>query len=408
MKVLYLNHNVVRSGTYIRAAHLAREVVAAGHEVTLVTTSRDRRRTGHEWEWDGVRIVEAPDLLTGPGRTGWDPWNTIWRIRRLAREPFDLIHAFDSRPAVIFPALAVRRQCGAPLFLDWADWWGRGGTIQERSGWAVRTFFSPVETWFEEAFRTDATAHTAIVASLRDRCAGLGVDPARIKWLPNGCQPPAHARVARAEARRHLGLPEAPLLLHVGVAFPADAAFLFDAFRRVRQAVPIARLALVGRYRGDVPADLRPCVVRTGFVEDAVLAQWLAAADVGLLVLRDTIASRGRWPGKLSDYLTGGVPLVMPQVGAAAEYIAAAGAARLSQPVPADFAQSVIDLLHDPDAQASLSRRARELASSELSWSAIARQLLAFYGEWSAAVPTTGADDSRVLATPSPTGPVSQ
>jgi glycosyltransferase involved in cell wall biosynthesis len=382
MKVLYLNHNVVRSGTYIRAAQLARQVAACGHDVTLVTTSRDRRRSGHEWEWNGVRIIEAPDLLTGPGRTGWDPWNTAWRVRRLGREPFDLIHGFDSRPAVILPALAVRRRTGAPLFLDWADWWGRGGTIQERSGWAVRTFFSPVETWFEEAFRTDATAHTTIVETLSERCVSLGVDPARIRWLPNGCEPPAMEPVTRGDARRRLGVPDTPLLLHVGVAFPADAMFLFDAFRRVRRAVPDVQLVLVGRYRGQVPPDLRGCVIRTGFVEDAALALWLAAADVGLLVLRDTIASRGRWPGKLSDYLSGGVPIVMPRIGAAADYIGRAGAARLSQPAPADFAVAVIALLHDAAARSQLADRARQLAATELSWSAVARRLLSFYDEW--------------------------
>jgi glycosyltransferase involved in cell wall biosynthesis len=400
MKILYLNHNVVRSGTYVRAAQLARQVVAAGHAVTLVTTSRERRRSGHEWEWNGVRIVEAPDLLAGPARTGWDPWNTAWRIRRLLREPFDLIHGFDSRPAVILPALAVRRQCGAPLFLDWADWWGRGGTIQERSGWAMRTFFAPVETWFEEAFRRDATAHTTIVETLSDRCVGLGVDRARIRWLPNGCEPPATQPVAQADARRQLGLSDAPLLLHVGVAFPADATFLFDAFRRVRSAVPDAQLALVGRYRGEVPADLSPCVMRTGFVPDSALTHWLAAADVGLLVLRDTIASRGRWPGKLSDYLTGGVPVVMPRVGAAADYIASAGAARLSAATPADFADTVIGLLDDEAARSRLAKRARQLAATELSWSAVAGQLLSFYDEWRAAPTVTGAGDAASVNVP--------
>jgi glycosyltransferase involved in cell wall biosynthesis len=395
MKILYLNHNVVRSGTYVRAAQLARQVAAAGHAVTLVTTSSDRRSSGHEWEWNGVRIIEAPDLLTGPARTGWDPWNTAWRIRRLTREPFDLIHAFDSRPAVILPALAVRRQCGAPLFLDWADWWGRGGTIQERSGWAVRTFFTPVETWFEEAFRRDATAHTTIVETLSDRCAGLGVDRARIRWLPNGCEPPAGEPVAQADARQQLGLSDAPLLLHLGVAFPADATFLFDAFRRVRSAAPDAQLALVGRYRGVVPADLSRCVIRTGFVSDSTLTHWLAAADVGLLVLRDTIASRGRWPGKLSDYLTGGVPVVMPRVGAAADYMADAGVARLSAPSPTDFADTVIELLNDGAARSRLAKHARQLAASELSWSSVAGQLLSFYDEWRCVPIATGAGAPR-------------
>lgn len=387
MKLLYLNHNVVRTGTYVRAAAFARELAAVGHDVTLVTTSRDLRAAGREREWEGVRVVEAPDLLSGSARTGWDAWNTTWRLRRLAHERFDLVHAFDCRPAVILPALAVRRRSGAPLFIDWADWWGRGGTIQERSGWMVRTFFGPVETWFEEAFRTHATANTTIIETLSQRCIALGVDPRRVKWLPNGCPPPAATRLTQADARGRLGLPAAPLLVYVGVAFPADATFLFDALRDVRRALPDVRLALVGRNSMHVPSDLEDAVIRTGFVEDADLRLWLAAADAGLLVLRDTIASRGRWPGKLSEYLSGGVPIAMTGVGAAAEFLAARGAAAVSAPTPRDYARRIVDLVAAPAEQEALRERGRQLAAHELGWARLAGELHDFYLQWLEAGP---------------------
>lgn len=395
MRILFLNHNVVHTGTYQRASCLARELVAAGHELTLVTTSRDRRSEGSEREWFGVRVIEAPDLLSGSARTGWDPWNTLWRVRRLARQRFDLIHAFDSRPAVILPALALHRTTGAPLFMDWADWWGRGGTIRERSGWATRTLFGPVETWFEEAFRTGATAHTTIVDTLRERCIALGVPAARVLTLPNGCVPPPEPRLPKAEARAALGVDAAPLLLHIGVMLPADATFIFDALRRVRRTLPDTRLVLVGHCRARVPADLNAAVTRTGFVDDARLQTWRAAADVGLLVLRDTVASRGRWPGKLSDYLSGGVPIVMTRVGAAAAMIGDAGAAVLAPPTPAGFADAVIATVRDGAAQSRLGARAFELAAGELSWHVMARRLVTFYREQAA-----GAEPGPVHASP--------
>jgi glycosyltransferase involved in cell wall biosynthesis len=382
VKLLYLNHNVVHTGTFVRAAHLARELAGAGHDVTLVTTHSTGRLQGAEREWCGVRIVEAPDLLPGAARTGWDAWNTAWRMRRLAAERFDLVHAFDSRPAVIFPALAVHRRCAAPLFMDWADWWGRGGTIEERSGWIVRTFFGPVETWFEEAFRKSATAHTAIADSLRERCIGLGAPADRVTWLPNGCVPPAtDSAPTPVEARARLGLPDGRLVLHLGVAFPADADFLFSAFRRVRQAVPGARLALVGRFASPVPADLAGAVVRTGFVDEATLRLWLAAADAGVIILRDTIASRGRWPGKLSDYLSGGVPIAMPAVGPAATRLGRAGAALLTDATPAALGDAVVRLLDEPETRSRLASNALALAGGELAWAAVARRLMDFYAE---------------------------
>ncbi len=73
MRLLFLNHNVRGRGTYVRAFQLGRELVRAGHEVTLVTTSERARWAVREEASDGVRVVEMPDLWWGPARTGWDP-----------------------------------------------------------------------------------------------------------------------------------------------------------------------------------------------------------------------------------------------------------------------------------------------------------------------------------------------
>jgi glycosyltransferase involved in cell wall biosynthesis len=380
MNALFLNHNVVRTGTFVRASCFARELVSAGHAVTVVTTSSDLRGTSRQWWWHGVRIIESPDLFSGAARTGWDPWNTLWRTRRLALEQFDLIHAFDTRPAVILPALSVRQRTGAPLFMDWADWWGRGGTIQERSGRLVRTFFGPVETWFEESFRTRATGNTTIVDTLRERCIGLGVPADAVEWIPNGCVPPNDRRPDPRDARRRLALGGSALVLHLGVTLPGDSPILFETFRRIRRRIPDAQLALVGRFNGRVPSDLRQYVRRVGFVDDEELQLWLAAADVGVLVLRDTIASRGRWPGKLSDYLSGGLPIVMPAVGSAPQVLAAAGAAALCDGTPDTFGDAVVELLEDRPRRAAMADAARTLAAGSLAWRAVTTNLLQFYG----------------------------
>lgn len=377
MRILFLNHNVVGRGTWVRAAWLARELAILGHDITVLTTSPGRRASSREWESSGVRIIEAPDLLMGSARAGWDVWNATWRVRRLARERFDLIHGFDCRPVVLLPALAQRRRDDAPLFLDWADWWGRGGTIAERSGWPVRTFFGPVETWFEEAFRTDATANTTINEALCERCIGLGVERDRVAVLPNGCvqeEPLDHA-----ESRSALGIADTPVVLHLGVMQKADAAFLFDAFRVARRRVPDARLVLVGPASGSIPVDLRATVHRTGWVDDRTMRLWLAAADTGVVPLRDTIASRGRWPGKLSEYLSSGLPVTMPAVGSAAALIGRAGAGRICDASSESFGTAIADTLEDEAARSTMSRSARRLAVGELAWSRIATQLVAFY-----------------------------
>src|SRR5687767_10639385 len=179
MRILFLNHNVARrGGTFYRAYQIARYLVRRGHAVTLLTISAARRWGFDREEGEGVEIIHAPDLLWGIGRTGWDPWDTLNRVAYLRGQRWDIIHAWDSRPAVILPALYARRQsrtANGKLVVDWCDWWGRGGTQAERSGKAAKLLYAPVETYFEEAFRTRADGSTVISGALYKRALGLGV-----------------------------------------------------------------------------------------------------------------------------------------------------------------------------------------------------------------------------------------
>lgn len=386
MRFLYLNHNVAGSGTYQRVFNLARQLVRRGHEVTVVTTSRSRRARGREHHADGVQVVEAPDLLVAGARNGWDPWNTTWRLRRLRRERFDLVHAFDCRPVVIAPALAMQRRAGVPLFIDWADWWGRGGTIEERSGWLVRNAFGPVETWFEEAFRTRAVANTAISGPLRERCVALGIAAQRVLELPNGCVPPFSQEGGRAGARQRTGTGTRPVVVHLGVMHRADAALLFAAFRVVLASVPDAQLVLVGSYGGPVPGDVARHVHRTGFVPEAEMRDWLAAADAAVIPMRDTVAHRARWPGKVNEYLSAGLPVVQPAVGAAAGWIATAGAGRTCEPGAGSLGGALVGVLQSSEEERRrMSDAARRLAAGPLSWERVAGRLAEFYAAWTPA-----------------------
>lgn len=382
MRLLYLNHNVAGRGTYQRAFHFARAMVGRGHEVTLVTTSPGNRLAVDEEVRDGVRVVEAPDLWWGPARTGWDPWNTLRRMIRLRGEEPDLVHAFDGRPVVSLPGLWLSRRRRVPLVMDWADWWGRGGLIQERSGWPVRTFFGPVETWFEEAFRPRAAGHTVISRALESRCAALGLDGRPMLRVANGCDPVGVVPLPREACREALGLSaDAPLLVHLGNLSRGDMAFLARALDAALALEPRTRIALVGSPGAPVPAEaLRTGAVLTpGFVDAAAMNRWLGAADACLVVLPDTPGHRGRWPGKVNDYFSAGRATVIPDVGDAAVLVRER---RLGWVTPADpeaFGAALAEALARPAEAIAAGARARELSEMELAWPFLAEGMERFY-----------------------------
>ena len=96
---------------------MAKYLVQNGHNVTLMLIA-DKRKFGiKESEWDGVHIIETPDLLWGRLRSGWDLWDLLNRIGYLNNDkgPYDLVHCFETRPATIYPALQYCQKHKIPL-----------------------------------------------------------------------------------------------------------------------------------------------------------------------------------------------------------------------------------------------------------------------------------------------------
>ena len=380
-----LNHNTKWRGTFFRAFHFARCLARRGHDVTVVTISESNRLRFRTENLQGVRVVESPDLLAGKGRTGWDPYDTIRRtLLALTGETFDIVHAFDCRPAVIVPALALKRFRGVKLVSDWADWWGRGGIIEER-GRILRWTMGAVETFFEEFFRPFADGLTVTSRALQDRAAGLGIPRGRIRYIPSGADTETIRPMDKIHSRKLLGLPEnGPIVEFIGfVNYDFDC--MIRSFPFVQEAFPEATLLLVGQPSPLTPKISKACGITRGIRETGVvpfekLSVYLACADVLLLPFTDKICNIGRGPIKLGDYMAAGRPIVTQPVGDLRfvfdenEPIGV-----LAGDTPEEFGRAVCELLANPDRAERLGRNARRLAEERYAWPILAAELERYY-----------------------------
>ncbi len=382
MRILMIVFNQVGKGTYWRAFHFGRVLAARGHAVTLMATSPRARLRVRERDADGVHLAEMPDLLPGSLRSGWDAWDAIRRVRWLKGRSFDLVHAFESRPVVLLPALAAQRR-GAKLVMDWCDWFGHGGSVEERSNPLLRAVLRPVETLFEDRFRTRADGTTVINTFLRERAIKLGVRPESILLIRNGSDTSAQP-MERLEARRAVGLPvDEPLIGYVGGAYSRDAELMALALNQVRRTVPDVQLVLVGYFNRDIESRLDDptAVVRTGPVTSERVYQYLAACDLCWLPLCDTGANRGRWPFKLNDYMTVGRPVVATAVGDLPEAISGHQLGVVTRDNADDFAAQTLALLADADQRETMGQAARRAAETVFNWEKLVDGLECFYTE---------------------------
>jgi len=373
-----------------RSLAMARYLVRRGHQVTLLTTANHRKTGIVESHEDGVHIVEIPDLLWGQLRSGWDPWSALNRILYLLRceKEFDLIHLFESRPAVIHPIQVYRLKRPLPLIIDWVDGIGRGGILEvRRPGW-YRLLFGGMETFYEEHFRARADGVTVICTALGERAQALGIARDAILHIPVGVDLDTYPTVLdKAACRAAIGLPqESKLLVFAGVDADFDLPLVFSAFARVVEQYPEARLMLMGKSNPALLSAVREYgiaeqVICARYVPYELFPTYLGSADVFVLPFPNTMYNVGRWPSKICDYMASGRPTISNPTGDIKTLFEQYEVGLLADENADDFAAKILYLFDHPQVAESLGQNARNTAETHYNWNMLVAGLEAFYYE---------------------------
>lgn len=374
-----LCYNRIGRGTYWRAIGFAKELVHLNYEVTLLAIDPQRKRGFTVQDVNGVNVVSTPDLIPN---SGYDLWDVLNRIAWLRKRPFDLIHAFETRPVNIFPALFVQKRQQIPLITDWCDWFGRGGSVEQRQNRLLRKILRPTETFFEEHFRPRTAGTTVINHTLRQKAVQLQIPAENIQLLPNGANVQDFLPYAKQHIRRKLGLPQDLFLLgYTGAMFKEDAELMAATFDLVYAQHPHIRLLLIGYNNIAVEkmvAD-KTAVIHTGSVTYQQLTNYVAACDVGWLPLADNGGNQGRFPMKVNDFMAAGRPLIVSDVGDLGSFVQQHNLGYVCQANAKTMGELISNILHDPTPLENIGIHARHKAETEFSWPLITAKLAQFY-----------------------------
>lgn len=383
LKILMPVFNRVGNGTYWRTFGLAQELAARGHHITLMAAG-PRGQNGVEIRQSaGVTQVITPSWFAATYGSGYDPGDILGRVRWLlsSRERFDLVHAFESRPSCLVPAWMSWRR-GARFVSDWCDWFGKGGSVEQRPNDLARALLRPVETALENRSRPKAAGVTVINQTIYQKARHLGVEDNQILLLPNGAYTDDFQPAGRDEARRRLALPTGvPLIAYTGALFNSDAHLMAAAFDRINSELPEARLLLIGYTN----LDLRPMVscpeaiISTGQVPFRELVDYVSASTIGWVPLADNAANAGRFPMKVNDFMASGRAIVVTNVGDMGDVVREHGIGLVASPDPEAVAQQAMRLLKDEALRRPIELRARQVAETVYAWPRIVDPLEAFY-----------------------------
>jgi len=354
-----------RGGMGTVAYHQARSLARAGDRVTVFTPRAESARLVPE----GVEVVELPPL----GRRGNAA--CLPQVLAAARH-FDVLHLhypfFGTAELV-----AARRAVGRPpLVLQYQmDVLGEGWRAHAFR-WHRRLLLPMILGAADQIIVTsDDYARSSFLAAPSPSIGG------KLNVVPGGVDTTSFRPLGQHEARRALGLPEAPIVLFLS---RLDRAHYFKGLHLLIDALlelPDVTLVVGGdgemrsQYQGQATALLGARAVFAGDIADGELATYYNAADVVVMPSVDRTEAFGL---VLLEAMACGTPVVAARLPGVRTLVQEGVNGYLADPRrPGELAAAIGRGIRERE---SLSRGARASATA-FDWEAITRRLRDVYAK---------------------------
>jgi len=391
MKIVFLAPFGIRpKGTVIaRMLPLAVELQKLAHKVVIVAPPyTNPEDSGKVERLNGVKLVNV--VLPNCGKVG-GALLIAWRMFLAFRDERPaLVHLYKPKGygGLVAMLLICLRQMGVrlpPLFVDSDDWEGSGGMneIQDYS-WFEKRFFAFQEQWLLR----QATGVTVASRTLEECTHKIGVPLEHILYLPNCVEATPSGDGANVRKRHGIDA-NAPVMLLYTRFFEFSQEKLHRLFADIYSRIPQVRFLVVGKGRCGEETQLEIAAEHFGFQKALAIAGWvepnelsdyLAAADVAVYPMDDTLVNRAKCPAKLTEILCAGIPVVADRVGQSEEYIHEGVSGFLSDPANMkDMADKTVSLLLDMTKSKLMGAEGRRYLISQFNWHDFARKLESFY-----------------------------
>jgi 1,2-diacylglycerol 3-alpha-glucosyltransferase len=355
----------------------ARELVAAGQEVTLIAPDYGRSS------------AEPFEVLRIPSRyLPLDPEDRILRTGqlrvhrgRLAAQSFDLLHIHTPFVAH-YAGTALARRLGIPVVESYHTFFEQ--YLDKYVPVIPSAWLRLAARRFSAAQCNDVDALVVPSQAMLQVLESYGVKvPARV--IPTGIELDRFGSGDAGRFRRERGIPPArPVLVHVGrLAFEKNIEFILRMLTRVVPRFPSVLLVIAGE--GPARRSLEALAGRLGLRENVTFIGYLdregPLEDCYCSGDAFVFASRTETQGLvLLEAMALGVPVVSTAVMGTREVLAGGRGCLIAEDEEAHFAAQVIRVLEDPELRRRLSEEARTYAR-EWSAPALAARMLDYYAE---------------------------
>ncbi len=351
MRIVYLHQyfNTPDMSGGTRSYEMARRLVAAGHEVHMVTSQRDGQFVNSsEWvetEEAGIRVHWTP--VPYSNRMGYRErirafLAFAWRsARQAARLGGDVVFATSTPLTIALPAVYAARKNRIPMVFEVRDLWPE---LPIAVG-ALKGFL-PVTgaRWLERFAYRNATRIVALSPGMKEGVLATGYPSERVSVIPNSSDLDLFyvgPEAGEAVRQRYDWLGKRPLVIYAGTMGLINGVDYLARVAAVARSIdPDVRFLVIGS--GKQEAEVRQAAQELGVFErnffmlgnvpKREMPGWLSASDIALSLVIDLKELWANSANKFFDALAAGRPVAINYGGWQADLIRETGAGLVLDP----------------------------------------------------------------------------
>ncbi len=374
-----------------RSYEMARRLVAAGHEVNMVTTWREptnnkgwfsTKVAGIQVHWLPVPYSNEMSFIERIQAFIRFAWASAWKAASLSG---DIVFATSTPLTITIPGVL-------------ASWWKRVPMVFEvRDMWpdvpiALGVLHDPILIWLSkrlEIFAYRQAAHVvALAPGMREDIIAKGIPAEKVSVIAGGCDLDMFSATSDSASPRleHAWLGERKLVIYAGTIGKANGVdYLVRLAQEVAVMDPEIRFAVFGD--GQEWDSVYKLADKLGIIEQNFFmftalskkktAVWLRAADMHMALMRGPrIFIKDAVNNKFFDALAAGKPIANNFDGWQSRVAEEAGVGLILDPDDiVSASRHLVDVLHDTDWLNMVPSRAHDLATGKFSCDRLVLQL---------------------------------
>jgi colanic acid biosynthesis glycosyl transferase WcaI len=401
MRILYISQYFPpeAGATQTRAYEMAYNWVKMGHNVSMLTEfpnhpsgiipNEYHGKLYERTNYDGIDVVRVW-VKTSPVKNFSNRLlfylsfmvNAIFAGLLLLRNRYDIIYASSPPLFVGGAALVISKFKRIPLVFEVRDLWPEAaialGELSNRLAISITTML-------EEKCYQKAILVVVVTRGIFERLKQRGIQEEKLLFIPNGANIDMYCYTAdgRARIRKELGLNNKFVLIYAGIfglAYSLETILEAASFL-VNEADIFFLIIGDGPRKADIVALEKsyhlPNLSILPEQPRQLIPDYLSAADVALIPLRQVDILKVALPVKIFDAWACERPVILSIDGEASEMVLNVGGGYIIPPEdPIKMVEAIIKMKNNPKLRDAMGKNGREYTINNHSRSALAEKLI--------------------------------